>query len=196
MRNSKLAKLINFVAKLPGIGERSAKRLVLNMLKNRQNIMLPLAQMLEDSAKSIVTCAECGNLDDSALCSICNDTKRDSNTLCVVENVGDLLAIEKSEIYSGLYFVLGGSVSSATYTPDDLRITKLLEAISTKSISEVIIATNPTIQGQTTAFYITEKLKSYNVKITRPASGLPVGAELDYMDEGTLLAAFSSRHKF
>lgn len=196
MRNSKLAKLINFVAKLPGIGERSAKRLVLNMLKNRQNIMLPLAQMLEDSAKNIVTCAECGNLDDSALCSICNDTKRDSNTLCVVENVGDLLAIEKSEIYSGLYFVLGGSVSSATYTPDDLRIAKLLEAISTKSISEVIIATNPTIQGQTTAFYITEKLKSYNVKITRPASGLPVGAELDYMDEGTLLAAFSSRHKF
>lgn len=182
------------MAKLPGLGPRSARRVVLHLLKQKDALMRPLAQSLLQTADNVVNCEICGNLDVASPCHICTENKRDTKTLCVVENVADLWAMERGSIYRGLYHVLGGVLSAMDgVSPKDLNIDKLANRVANDDISEVIIATNATVDGQTTAHYITERLAEYGVEITRLAHGIPIGGELDYLDEGTLSAALKSR---
>lgn len=194
MQSIELEQLIKLVAKLPGIGQRSARRMVLHMLKNKEQLMHPLARSLENTAAAIVDCERCGNIDTHSPCSICTGDKRDRAQVCVVEDVADLWALERGGVFSGLYHVLGGTLSALDGRgPDQLRIQSLLDRVAEGGIKEVIIATNATVDGQTTAYYITEKLQDYEVSITRIAHGVPVGGELDYLDEGTLSTAFAAR---
>jgi recombination protein RecR len=187
--------LIYVFSRLPGLGPRSARRLVLHLVKNKDTLMYSMSKLIADTASSIKYCQDCFNLDVSSPCGICTSLVRDQNTICIVETVADLWAMDRSNIYKGLFHVLGGSLSAMDKIgPDDLSIQQLEKRISQNNFNEIIIATNATVDGQTTAFYIAEKLKSYNVKITRLAYGLPVGAELDYLDEGTLGAALSARN--
>lgn len=197
MQQSKIDKLIYIFSKLPGLGGRSAKRIVLHLLKYKDHLMLPLSDALLDTANAIAFCKTCGNLDESEICHICKNPARQTSMLCVVENISDLWALEKANIYQGLYHVLGGTLSAYhERTPSEINIDKLIARIENSAIEEVVIATNATIEGQTTAFYITEKLREYNVKVSRLASGIPIGGELDYLDEGTISAAFNLRQKF
>ncbi len=188
--------LIQLISKLPGLGPRSARRAALHLIKNKNNLLIPLANTMLSTADNIVTCKECGNIHTVSPCNICRDEKRDHGTICVVEEVGDLWAMERGGMYKGLYHVLGGVLSAIDgVTARDLN----LESLPARAINadEIIIATNPTALGQTTAYYITEILqdiiKEKPLKITRLAQGLPLGAELDYMDDGTLGAALKLR---
>ncbi len=159
--------------------------------------MFPLASMLEKVGNQIVTCKSCGNLDTTSPCSICTDVRRDQSTICVVEEVADVWAFERGSVYSGLYHVLGGTLSAMDGRgPDALRITELEQRIRQGGIAEVILATNATIDGQTTAHYIMDRLAGSGLKITRLAQGVPLGGELDYLDEGTLGAAMRARQEF
>ncbi len=197
MQRNKIDKLIYIFSKLPGLGNRSAKRLVLHLIKYKDNLMLPLSDALLDTANAIEICKFCGNLDENEACHICTNTKRDQTIICIVETVADLWAIEKISVYQGLYHILGGTLSAYhERTPSEVNIDKLLARIENSQIKEVIIATNATMDGQTTAFYITEKLRLYSLKVSRLASGIPIGGELDYLDEGTITAAFNLRQKF
>lgn len=194
MQNSDIDRLIALFAKLPGLGPRSARRAVLHLFKQRESVMLPLSAMIEKAAHSIQTCEQCGNLDTYSPCHICSDERRDATQLCVVEEVADLWAFERSKLFRGRYHVLGGTLSALDgIRPEDLRIGRLVNAASDGIVMEVILATNATVEGQTTAHYITDRLKSASVKITRLAHGIPIGGELDYLDDGTLSAALSSR---
>ncbi len=189
-----LEKLIAYISKLPGIGKRSARRVALHLLKNKEMLMLPLSESLKATAQNIKTCSECGNYDVNDPCNICTNLKRDKSTICVVENVSDLWAIEKGGTYTGQYHILGGVLSALDgITPEDLKINKLVSRIKNDGIKEVIIATNATLEGQTTAHYISQNLQGFNAKITRLAHGIPLGGELDYMDEGTISTAFQAR---
>ena len=197
MQDTSLERLIHLLAKLPGFGPRSARRAVLHMIKYRETVMHPLGDAISRVAESIKICEECGNLDSMSPCSICSSSRRDISTLCVVEEVGDLWAIERSNIFSGLYIVLGGTLSALDGRgPDELNIHKLIKKASQPAVLEVILATNATVDGQTTAHYITERLKECNVKISRLAYGIPIGGELDYLDDGTLGAALKARQPF
>jgi recombination protein RecR len=188
-----LDKLINYISKLPGVGKRSARRIALHLLKNKEGLMMPLSASLKTTAENIRTCSACGNYDVSDPCNICTDIKRDKTILCVVENVSDLWAIEKGSVYRGQYHILGGVLSAIdNITPQDLRLDKLALRLK-QGISEVIIATNATLEGQTTAHYIAHNIQSEGIKVTRLAHGIPLGGELDYMDEGTISTAFSAR---
>ena len=158
--------------------------------------MAPMAEALFDAVNSIKKCHICNNIDETDICSICSSPKRDKNIICVVESIIDLWALENANFYRGLYHVLGGTLSSMENGPNDLTINKLIERISRDKIEELIIATNATIEGQTTAFFITEKLKDQNIKITRFAHGIPIGGELDYLDEVTISTAFKARQLF
>ncbi len=179
---------------MPGLGKRSAKRVALHLLKNKETLMLPLAKSLTDAAASIKTCSECGNYDVTSPCHICVDVKRDKTTICVIENISDLWAMQRGNVYNGLYHVLGGALSALDGVgPDDLRINQLLERIENNDVKEIIIATNATLEGQTTAHYIMQSLTSTGVNITRLAHGIPLGGELDYMDEGTISTALKAR---
>lgn len=194
--NNELDRLIALIAKLPSIGKRSAKRIALNLLKNKDTLMPQLAASLQEVSENIKKCKNCGNYDVTEICKICQDEDRDSKTACVVENVEDLWAIERGNIYKGLYHVLGGTLSAIDgIGPDDLNLNSLEEKISEGKISEVIIATNATIDGQTTAHFIANKIKDSGVKISRLAFGIPLGGELDYLDEGTLLTALETRRE-
>jgi recombination protein RecR len=197
MKQNKIDKLIYIFSKLPGLGSRSAKRVVLHLIKYKDNLMLPLSDALLDTANAIEFCKACGNLDEGDTCRICADPNRNQTSICIVETVADLWALEKSNVYKGLYHILGGTLS-AFYerTPNEVNIDQLVSRIENSKIEEVIIATNATLDGQTTAFYITEKLRPYNIKVSRLASGIPIGGELDYLDEGTITAAFNLRQKF
>ncbi len=191
-----LEKLITYISKLPGVGKRSARRIALHLLKNKDVLMLPLSASLKATAENIRTCSSCGNYDVSDPCNICTDIKRDKTILCVVENVSDLWAIEKGGVYRGQYHILGGVLSAMDgIGPEQLNINKMLKNISANIIKEVIIATNATLEGQTTAHYIAQSIadKNENVKVTRLAHGIPLGGELDYMDEGTISTAFAAR---
>lgn len=189
--------LIRLIAKLPGIGQRSSRRIVLHLLKNKESLMLPLASALVKTAESMRICEECGNLDNASPCAICSGVKRDSSVICVVEDVVDLWAFERGGIYRGKYHALGGTLSAMEGRgPGELNIAKLVERASRPEVEEVIIATNATMEGQTTAHYITDKLAGCNVKISRLAYGMPIGGELDYLDEGTLSAALKARQAF
>lgn len=192
MTGPEIEKLIQLLARLPGLGPRSARRAALYMLKRRDSVLLPLVDALKSAAENIRTCSVCGNLDTSDPCSICADAKRDAGLICVVEEVGDLWAIERANAFKGRYHVLGGVLSALEgVSPEDLNIAKLIERA--RDAREVILATNATVEGQTTSHYITDRLAGTRAQITRLAHGVPVGGELDYLDDGTLTAALRAR---
>ncbi len=189
--------LINLMAKLPGFGKRSARRAVLKMINKRVNLLEPLAKAISDVNQKACLCVECGNIGTSSVCLICSDPKRDSAKLCIVSEVSDLWAIERAGIFKGKFFVLGGVLSALDGVgPDELRIPDLLEKIKCSSVSEVILALSATIDGQTTAHYIADKLVPFKLSVTSLAHGVPVGGELEYLDEGTLDVAFRLRKDF
>jgi len=191
-----IERLIQLLAKLPGLGPRSARRAALALLKKRDLLLEPLSTAMRDAAAAIKTCETCGNLDTVTPCSICRDARRDTHVLCVVEDVADLWALERAQVFRGKYHVLGGALSALDgVTPDRLNVAPLLERV-TGGIDEVILAMNATVEGQTTAHYLVDTLSSSGVKVTRLAHGVPVGGELDYLDEGTLAAALRSRTAF
>ncbi len=188
-------RLIQLLARLPGLGPRSARRAALSLLKKRESLMEPLAHLLTRAVVSIKACSRCGNLDDVDPCIICRDEGRDSSIICVVEDVADLWALERTHSFKGQFHVLGGVLSALDGVgPDDLNIALLVDRVSSGSVREVILATNLTVDGQTTAHYITERLASSGVKITCLAHGVPVGGELEFLDDGTLAAALKARH--
>lgn len=192
-----IEQLIYVFSKLPGMGPRSARRIVLHLLKDKETRMESLITSLKNAADNVQKCKICNNLDSCNPCSICESSMRDKSSIAIVETVADLWAIERSNMFKGYYHVLGGVLSAtSSNTPDQLGLNKLKTRIIDNGFKEVIIATNSTLDGQTTAFYITDMLKDLDIKITRLASGIPIGGELDYLDEGTLSAAFSLRQPF
>lgn len=196
MSTPEIERLVDLLAKLPGLGPRSARRAALHLIKRPGQIMQPLADALSGVVAAIRTCTACGNIDSVDPCRICDDIERDRGVICVIEDVADLWALERTASYGGLYHVLGGTLSALDGVgPDDLRIGKLLDRARSEAVGEVILATNATVAGQTTAHYITERLADSNVKISRLAHGVPVGGELDYLDDGTLTAALKSRRE-
>ena len=193
---SPLDQLPKHLAKLPGIGPRSARRMVLHLLKRRDSAMLPLIDAMTRAAQDVKACTTCGNLGGSDPCEICRDVGRDRGVICVVEDVADLWALERSHAFRGLYHVLGGTLSALEgIRPADLRIEKLLERINDNETREIILALNATVEGQATAHYVAEQLLSTGVAVSRLAHGLPVGGELDYLDDGTLAAALQARRQ-
>ncbi|MEL0023373.1 MAG: recombination mediator RecR [Alphaproteobacteria bacterium] len=188
--------LIKKLARLPGLGPRSARRAALFLLQNRDRLMVPLARAMHDVATQIRSCAECGNLDTSDVCKICTDTRRDQSLICVVEDVGSLWAIERAAVFSGLYHVLGGTLSAIDGRgPEDLHVDRLVRRAKLPETNEVILALSATVDGQTTAHYIQERLAELPLDVTRLAHGVPVGGELDYLDDGTLAQALKARGK-
>ncbi len=188
--------LIKKLARLPGLGPRSARRAALFLLQNRDRLMVPLARAMHDVATQIRSCAECGNLDTADVCKICTDTRRDRSLICVVEDVGSLWAIERAAVFSGLYHVLGGTLSAIDGRgPEDLHVDRLVKRARLPETNEVILALSATVDGQTTAHYIQERLAELPLDVTRLAHGVPVGGELDYLDDGTLAQALKARGK-
>ena len=197
MNNSEIDNLISLLSRLPGIGPRSARRMALNLLKKPESLMKPLAESLITTANSIVNCKVCGNLDTSEICSVCDDKRRDVSIIVVIEEIADLWALERASVHNGMYHVLGGTLSAIDGVgPEDLGINSLIERARGSEVHEIILAMNATIDGQTTAYYITDQLKDCSVKVSRLAHGVPVGGELDYMDDGTLQTALKSRQPF
>jgi recombination protein RecR len=194
MAGPEIERLITLLARLPGLGPRSARRAALHLIKKRESLLGPLAQALSDAAASIRTCSVCGNLDSRDPCAICSDPERDDTLVCVVEEVADLWALERAGVFRGRYHVLGGVLSALDGVgPDDLNIQSLVRRVEDGRVAEIILATNATVDGQTTAHYISERLAGSGVKLSGLAHGVPVGGELDYLDEGTLGAALKSR---
>lgn len=192
---NEIDQLIQLLARLPGLGPRSARRAALQMVQKRESLMRPLADALHRAADNIRECGTCGNVDTQDPCHICQDPRRDAAVICVVEQVGDLWALERTGSFKGRYHVLGGVLSALDGVgPEDLNIATLVDRVGGDSpVQEVILATNLTVDGQTTAHYVTERLAASGVKVTRLAHGVPVGGELDYLDDGTLSAALKSR---
>jgi recombination protein RecR len=194
MNGPEIERLIQLLGRLPGLGPRSARRVALHLLKKREVLMQPLSTALADAARAIRPCTTCGNLDTVDPCSICADQRRDSGMICVVEDVGDLWAMERAKIFSGLYHVLGGTLSALDgIGPDELNIAGLLRRVRDGGVREIIVATNATVDGQTTAHYLAERLGDSGVPLTRLAHGVPVGGELDWLDDGTLATALKAR---
>ena len=192
-----IERLIQLLAKLPGLGPRSARRAALYLIKNREKLLAPLALAMAEAQDKVTVCRECGNVDTIDPCTICTDQRRDRTILCVVEEVGDLWALERAGAWTGLYHVLGGTLSAMEgIRPEDLAINRLIERAAVTGMREVVLATNATVEGQTTAHYITERLKGLRLSTSKLAHGVPVGGELDYLDEGTLTAAMRSRRPF
>jgi len=192
-----IERLIQLLAKVPGLGPRSARRAALHMIKKKEQLMGPLAAAMADAVDLVGVCTVCGNVDTVDPCTICQDPRRDAATLIVVEDVADLWALERAGTMNALYHVLGGTLSPLDgIGPEQLTIGKLVERVAAGTVREVILAVNATIEGQTTAHYLTDQLEGLDVKITRLAHGVPVGGELDYLDEGTLAAALKSRTAF
>jgi len=194
MAHSDIEDLIRILSKLPGLGPRSARRAVLHLMRQKDKVMLPLAESLSRAARNISQCTRCGNLDSVDPCHICADARRDPQVLCVVEEVADLWAIERCNLFKGQYHVLGGTLSALEDRgPAQLNIEPLIRRAHAGEIKEIILATNATLEGQTTAHYIMGKLHGSQVSISRLAQGIPMGGELDYLDDGTLGAAIRSR---
>ena len=194
MNGPEIERLIHLLGRLPGLGPRSARRVALHLLKKREVLMQPLSAALADAARAIRACSTCGNLDTIDPCSICADPRRDPGLLCVVEDIGDLWAMERGKIFSGLYHVLGGTLSALDgIGPDELNVGSLLRRVKEGPVREVIVATNATVDGQTTAHYLAERLADCGVPVTRLAHGVPVGGELDWLDDGTLATALKAR---
>ncbi len=194
MAGQDIEKLIKLVSKLPSLGSRSARRIVLQLLKKRENLFLPLIEAMNNVAENVKTCEICGNFDTSSPCSICCSDLRNNTILCVVQDVADLWAMERVSLFKGKYHVLGGILSALDgITPEDLNVDHLLERIASEDIKEVILALPATVDGQITAHYLLSRLKEFDIKVSTLAQGIPVGAELDYMDEGTIQLALNSR---
>jgi len=192
-----IERLIQLLAKLPGLGPRSARRAALHLVKKREELMQPLTDALGDAIEKIVVCTTCGNIDTRNPCLVCADQTRDASLLVAVENVADLWALERAGVVNGRYHVLGGTLSALDgIGPDDLNIASLISRAHEPEVKEVILALSATVDGQTTAHYITDLLRAADVKVTRLAHGVPVGGELDYLDEGTLSAAIRQRTLF
>ena len=191
-----LESLIKTLARLPGLGPRSARRLALHLLKKKDTLMVPLGEQILNTAEQIVTCGTCGNLGLTDPCSICSDPRRDKTQVCIVEDVDDLWAIERTNTYRGVYHVTGGTLSALDgIRPEDLRIPQLMERVFDPSapVTEIILALSATVDAQATGYYISDQLKDSRVRVTRLAQGIPVGSELDYLDDGTLSLALQSR---
>ena len=200
MSSAEIERLIQLLAKLPGLGPRSARRAALHLIKRRNSLLDPLAAAMEAAGRSVTTCSVCGNLDATDPCGVCTDTRRDRGQVCIVEDVADLWALERSASFRGTYHIIGGTLSALDGRgPEDLNISSLISRVADEKISEVILATSATVDGQTTAHYITDRLedlideKGLILKITRLAHGVPVGGEMDYLYDGTLLAALKAR---
>jgi recombination protein RecR len=192
-----IERLIQLLARLPGLGPRSARRAALHLIRKREQLLAPLAEAMQTARERVVTCHICGNVDTRDPCTVCQDPRRDPTLLVVVESVSDLWALERSGALRAPYHVLGGTLSPLDgIGPDDLNFPGLLARVGEGAIKEVILAVNATVDGQTTAHYITDLLSAYPVKVTRLAHGVPVGGELDYLDEGTLAAAIRQRTTF
>ncbi len=193
---SEIEELIKLISKLPGLGPKSAKRIVLKLVNNRNELVKPLANTLAQVYKNVVRCNLCGTLkSNSSGCLNCENTKNRFTKICVVEDIADQWSIENSNIFQGYFHILGGTISSAGNKKEDLLINSLIERVKKDKIDEVILATSATVEGQTTAFYIQASLKDIDVKITKLAQGLPVGGEIESLDDGTLLSAFKNRSK-
>ncbi len=194
MAAPEIERLIRLLARLPGLGPRSARRAALTLLERREQLLEPLAAALAETAEKVTVCARCGNLDSSDPCGVCLDPKRDASLICVVEEVADLWALERSGAFSGRYHVLGGTLSALDGRgPEQLRIATLVERAGDPAVKEVILALGATVEGQTTAHYIAERLQGTEVSVTYLAHGVPVGGELDYLDDGTLSTALKAR---
>jgi recombination protein RecR len=192
-----LEELVKLISKLPGLGPKSAKRIVLKLINNRQELMKPMAKALTEVYKEISRCNNCGALKSNSLgCDNCENSKKKYNKICVVENIADQWSIESSSIYQGYFHILGGTISSSNNSSkQDLLIDSLVKRIKKDNIEEVILATSATVEGQTTAFYIQDSLKDTKVKISKLAQGLPVGGEIENLDDGTLISAFKNRQR-
>jgi recombination protein RecR len=194
MSGPEIERLIQLLAKLPGLGPRSARRAALHLFKKRESLMQPLMTAFTEAAERVRLCGICGNLDTIDPCAICTDPRRDRATICVVEDVADLWALERAAVFRGRYHVLGGVLSALDGVgPDDLNIAKLVARAHPPEITEVILAMGATVDGQTTAHYLTDRLRQGGAVVSRLAHGVPVGGELDYLDDGTLGAALKAR---
>jgi recombination protein RecR len=197
MSPNPIEQLIKRLSRLPGLGPRSARRAALHLINDRDGQMVPLAEDMLTVAHAIRRCTECGNLDMNSRCGICQDNSRDQERLCIVEDVADLWAMERAAVFGGRYHVLGGVLSAIDGVgPDNLRLDYLVERTKTEQIEEVILALSATVDGQATAHYIADKMTGLNARITRLAHGVPVGGELDYLDDGTLAQAMKARQQF
>jgi recombination protein RecR len=194
MASPEIEALTQALARLPGLGPRSARRAVLHLLKKREAAMTPLLRALEAVNERLAVCDTCGNVDTTNPCGICADPRRDARLLCVVEEVSDLWALDRSRLFPGRYHVLGGRLSALEgVRPEDLTIDRLIGRVANGGIDEVVLAMNATLEGQTTAHYLAERLERFPIRLTQLAHGLPVGGELDYLDEGTLAQALRAR---
>lgn len=194
MASQEIEALAGALARLPGLGPRSARRAVLWLVKRRETALVQLVEALARVRETLVECRVCGNVDTRDPCGICADPRRDARLLCVVEDVADLWALDRAKLFAGRYHVLGGRLSALDgVRPEDLAIGKLLDRLAEGGIDEVVLATNATLEGQTTAHYLAERLEAFPVRVTQLAHGVPVGGELDYLDEGTLAQALRAR---
>ena len=194
MGGPEIEKLIGLLARLPGMGPRSARRAALKMLQQPEARMLPLAGAIADAARAVKPCSQCGNLDSRDPCVICTDPQRDQATICVIEGVGDLWALERAAVYRGLYHVLGGTLSALSGVgPEDLNVAPLLSRAAEGGVSEVIMALGATVDGAATAHWLTDRLRPFGIAVTRVAQGVPIGGALDVLDEGTLATALRAR---
>ena len=193
---NEIENLIKLISKLPGLGPKSAKRIVLKLINNREELVKPMANTLAQVYKNVIRCNSCGSLKSiSSGCMNCENTKEKFTKICVVEDIADQWSIENSNIFQGYFHILGGTLSSVGQRKEDLLINSLIERVNKDNIEEVILATSATVEGQTTAYYIQNSLKNSKVKITKLAQGLPVGGEIENLDDGTLFSAFKNRSK-
>ncbi|MFC3097299.1 recombination mediator RecR [Alteraurantiacibacter palmitatis] len=194
MASQEIETLASALSKLPGLGPRSARRAVLWLVKRRETALLQVIEALAAVRDRLAECPQCGNVDTQSPCAICTDPRRDARAICVVEDVADLWALDRAKLFTGRYHVLGGRLSALDgVRPEDLSIDRLLARVADGGVDEVVLAMNATLEGQTTAHYLAERLETYPVRITQLAHGLPVGGELDYLDEGTLAQALRAR---
>ena len=192
---NEIEELVKLISKLPGLGPKSAKRIILKLINNREEILKPTASALAKLFKNVSRCHSCGTLKSNTEgCNNCENITQKFNKICVVESIGDQWSIENSNIYKGYFHILGGTVSSAGQRKEDLLINSLVERVKREKIEEVIIATSATVEGMTTAYYITDSLNGVNVKVSKLAQGLPVGGEIENLDDGTLFSAFKNRN--
>lgn len=190
---NEIDELIKIISRLPGLGPKSAKRIILKLINNRDELMRPMVQVLSDVYKNISRCNSCGSLRSNNSCNNCDRANKKSKKICVVENIADQWSVENSSVFDGYFHILGGTISSSGQKKEDLLINSLVNRVKKDKIEEVIIATSATVEGQTTAYYIQDSLKDINVKISRLAQGLPVGGEIESLDDGTLFSAFKNR---
>ena len=192
---SEIYNLIKLISKLPGLGPKSAKRIILKLINNRKELMKPLAQTLSEAYKNVTRCKNCGSLkSNNSNCENCQNNSKKYNKICVVENIADQWTIESSSIFKGYFHILGGTLSNSnSQRKEDLLLDSLIERVKKNNIDEVILATSATVEGQTTAFYIQDSLKNINIKVSKLAQGIPVGGEIESLDDGTLISAFKNR---